>query len=74
MKLTTSSIDSSKQEQYIHKLEEYRRKYIDKQSELQWADNKYEELSIQSEIDSYERKIRRLKNLLKQLKDDQSVA
>ncbi len=74
MKLTMNSIDPTKQEQYIRELEEYKRKYVDKQSELQWADNKYEESSIQSEINSYARKIRRLTNILEQIKHDQSVA
>ncbi len=74
MKLTTNTIDLRKKEQYIRELEEYKQKYIDKKSELQWADNEYEESFIQSEINSYARKIRRLKTILEQIKDEQSVA
>ena len=60
------SLDPAKRELYHKELEEYMRKYKDKKSELQWADDVFEESVIQQEMDVYAKKIRSLKAILSQ--------
>jgi len=60
------SLEPAKRELYHKELEEYMRKYKDKKSELQWADDVFEESVIQQEMDVYAKKIRSLKAILSQ--------
>ena len=67
------SLEPAKRELYHKELEEYMRKYKDKKSELQWADDVFEESVIQQEMDVYAKKIRSLKAILSQ-EDGRQVA
>ena len=73
MNKKVNSLDPAKREFYHKELEEYMRKYKDKKSELQWADDIFEESVIQQEMDVYAKKIRSLKAILSQ-ESDQKVA
>ncbi|RUM62823.1 MAG: hypothetical protein DSZ05_09565 [Sulfurospirillum sp.] len=73
MNQKTTSLDPAKREQYHKELEEYMRKYNDKKSELQWADDEFEESVIAQEMEVYAKKIRSLKAILSQ-EDGRQVA
>ncbi len=57
-------IDPAKKELYLRELDMIMQKYKDKKSELQWADDEFEESLIQQEMDIYANKIRNLKQAL----------
>jgi hypothetical protein len=66
MKQKDTKLDPVKREQYHKELEECMRKYKDKKSELQWADDEFEESVIEQEMETYAKKIRSLKAILSQ--------
>ncbi len=71
MSKVNNNLDPVKRELYHKELEEVMRKYKDKKSELQWADDEFEEAVIQQEMDLYAKKIRSLKSVLSQDADRQ---
>ena len=74
MKQINTNLDPAKQELYKQELEQFMRKYKDKKSELQWADDEFEESVIQQEMDVYARKIRSLKAALGQSPSQQMAS
>ncbi len=61
-----ANLDPAKRELYHKELEECMRRYKDKKSELQWADDEFEESVIEQEMEVYAKKIRSLKAILSQ--------
>ncbi len=61
-----NSLDPVKRALYHEELEDCMRKYKDKKSELQWADDEFEEAVIKQEMEVYAKKIRSLKAILSQ--------
>ena len=57
-------IDLEKKDLYQHELDVTMQRYRDKKSELQWADDEFEESLIQQELNIYANKIRNLKQAL----------
>ena len=57
-------IDPEKKDLYQHELDVTMQRYRDKKSELQWADDEFEESLIQQELNIYANKIRNLKQAL----------
>ena len=57
-------IDLEKKDLYQHELDVTMQRYRDKKSELQWADDEFEESLIQQELNTYANKIRNLKQAL----------
>jgi cytochrome c553 len=62
------TIDPAKRSLYERELESCMQKYKDKKSELQWADNDFEESLIEDEMEKYAIRIRSLKQALGKLK------
>jgi predicted nucleic acid-binding Zn-ribbon protein len=64
MKQNSLIIDNEKKDLYQRELDVMMQKYRDKKSELQWADDEFEESLLQQEMDTYAKKIRNLKQAL----------
>ncbi len=71
MNQNSLTINPAKKELYQRELEVCMQKYKDKKSELQWADDEFEESVIQQEMDTYANKIRNLKQALLRLENQQ---
>ncbi len=72
--MSMRNIDISKKAEYQDQLAIYMQKYKDKKSELNWADDVFEESLISEQMENFAKKIRGLKKILSQLEGDQQVA
>ena len=72
--MSMTNIDINKKTEYQAQLAIYMQKYKDKQSELKWADDAFEESLISEEMETFAKKVRGLKKILAQLQGDQQVA
>jgi hypothetical protein len=60
----TEAIDISKKDEYLAQVTEFKQKYKDKKSELEWADDEWEESVLEEEMDKYASRIRLLNQRL----------
>jgi hypothetical protein len=60
----TENIDVTKKDEYLAQVTEFKKKYKDKKSELEWADDEWEESVIEEEMNKYASRIRLLNNRL----------
>ena len=61
---STENIDITKKDEYLAQVTEFKRKYKDKKSELEWADDEWEESVIEEEMNKYASRIRLLNKRL----------
>jgi hypothetical protein len=60
----TENIDIAKKDEYLAQVTEFKKKYKDKKSELEWADDEWEESVIEEEMNKYASRIRLLNKRL----------
>ncbi len=72
--MSMKNIDINKKADYQAQLATFMQKYKDKKSELNWADDVFEESLIKEEMENFAKKVRGLKKILEQLEGDQQVA
>ena len=60
----TENIDITKKDEYLAQVTEFKKKYKDKKSELEWADDEWEESVIEEEMNKYASRIRLLNKRL----------
>ena len=63
------NIDISKKDEYLAQVTEFKKKYKDKKSELEWADDEWEESVIEEEMNKYASRIRLLNKRLAAIKE-----
>lgn len=68
------NIDIEKKDEYFAEVTELRRKYKDKKSEIEWADDEWEESVIEDEINKYASRIRLLNRRLEAIGQVESGA
>jgi len=70
----TENIDITKKEEYLAQVAEFKQKYKDKKSELEWADDEWEESVIEDEMNKYASRIRLLNQRIAAIKEMESRA
>jgi len=65
----TENIDITKKDEYLAQVTEFKKKYKDKKSELEWADDEWEESVIEEEMNKYASRIRLLNKRLLAIKE-----
>jgi len=70
----TENIDITKKEEYLAQVAEFKQKYKDKKSELEWADDEWEESVIEDEMNKYASRIRLLNQRIAAIKEVESRA
>lgn len=68
------NIDVTKVEEYIAQVEEFKKRYKDKKSELEWADDEWEESIINDEMQKYANKIKSLNQQIAAIQQHQNIA
>ncbi len=63
------NIDITKKDEYLAQVTEFKKKYKDKKSELEWADDEWEESVIEEEMNKYASRIRLLNKRLVAIKE-----
>jgi hypothetical protein len=68
------NIDIAKKDEYLAEVVELKKKYKDKKSEIEWADDEWEESVIEEEMNKYASRIRLLNSRLASISDVESRA
>lgn len=68
------TIDIAKKDEYLAQVADYKKKYKDKKSELEWADDEWEESVIEEEMNKYAARIKFLNNQIAEIQQQESRA
>ena len=66
------NIDITKKEEYLAQVAEFKKKYKDKKSELEWADDEWEESVIEDEMNKYASRIKLLNQRIAAIKEKEA--
>ncbi|MCH9814768.1 MAG: hypothetical protein K0U47_12590 [Epsilonproteobacteria bacterium] len=74
MQKVNETIDIARKDEYLAQVEDYKKKYKDKKSELEWADDEWEESVIEDEMNKYAARIKLLNQQIAAIQQVESRA